>query len=62
MFVEVDGKGRYNQHIRWSQLASKADGDLTIHETIEVPDPNGGGKQTIRQTQKSKQVIETPAK
>lgn len=62
MFIEVDGKGHYSQHVRWNQLASKADGELSINETIEVPDPSGGGKQTIRQTQKSKQVIETPAK
>lgn len=62
MFVAVDGKGHYNQRVRWNQLASKADGELTIDETIEVSDPSGGGKQTIRQTQKSKQVIETPAK
>ncbi len=62
MFIEVDGKGHYSQHLRWNQLASKADGELSINETIEVPDPSGGGKQTVRQTQKSKQVIETPAK
>ena len=62
MFVEVDGKGKFTQHIRWSSLAPKSDGELTIHEKIEVPDPKGGGKQTITQTQKAKQTIETPAK
>lgn len=62
MFVEVDGKGQFTQHIRWGSLSPKSEGELTVSETIEVPDPKGGGKQTITQTQKAKQRIETPAK
>lgn len=62
MFLEVDGKGKYTQQIRFNQLASKSEGELTVNETIEVPDPKGAGKQTITQTQKAKQLIETPGK
>ncbi|HVH47126.1 MAG TPA: hypothetical protein VM925_32510 [Labilithrix sp.] len=62
MFVEVDGKGRYTQQVRFNQTSPKAEGELTVNEKIEVPDPKGGGKQTIMQTQKAKQLIETPGK
>lgn len=62
MFVEVDGKGKFTQQIRWTSLAPKSEGELTVNEKIEVPDAKGGGKQTITQTQKAKQLIETPAK
>lgn len=61
MFVEADGKGKYTQTIRFNQLVSKADGELSITEKAEV-DAKGAGKQVISQTQKSKQVIETPGK
>lgn len=60
MFVEMDGKGKYTQTIRFGQTVTSANGELTINEKVEVSDPRGGGKQTISQTQKSKQVIETP--
>jgi type VI secretion system Hcp family effector len=33
---------------------------LTMNEKIEVPDPKTGAKQTLLQTQKGKQLIETP--
>lgn len=62
MFVEADGKGKYVQEVRFNQTSPKAEGELTVNEKIEVPDPQGGGKQTITQTQKSKQRIETPGK
>jgi hypothetical protein len=61
MFVEVDGKGKYTQNARWNGMTSKSEGELTMNEKIEVPDPKGGaGKQTLLQTQKARQVIETP--
>lgn len=62
MFVEVDGGGKFTQQIRWSSLSPKAEGELTVNEKIEVPDPKSGAKQTIVQTQKAKQVIETAGK
>ena len=62
MFIEVDGKGKFTQQVRWSSLSPKSEGELTVNEKIEVPDPKGGGKQTIMQTQKAKQLIETPGK
>ncbi|MBX3206084.1 MAG: hypothetical protein KF764_13510 [Labilithrix sp.] len=62
MFIEVDGKGKYTQQIRFNQMASRSEGELTVNETIEVPDPKGGGKQTITQVQKAKQLVETPGK
>ncbi|MBX3199023.1 MAG: hypothetical protein KF894_12900 [Labilithrix sp.] len=62
MFIAVDGKGKYTQQIRFNQMASRSEGELTVQETIEVPDPGGAGKQTITQTQKAKQLIETPGK
>jgi len=61
MFVEVDGKGKFTQQIRWSSLSPRSEGELTVNEKIEVSDPKAG-KQTIMQTQKAKQRIETPAK
>jgi hypothetical protein len=60
-FVEVDGKGKYTQQIRFNQMTPKSDGELTVNQTIEAPDPKGGGKQTIVQTQKGRQTIEMPA-
>jgi hypothetical protein len=62
MFIEVDGKGRYTQQIRFNQMSPRSEGELSINEKIEVPDSKGGGKQTITQIQKSKQLIETPGK
>ena len=58
MFVEVDGKGKYNYHFRFDRMSTKVDGELTLNEKIEVPDPKGGGKQTVMQTQKAKHTIE----
>ncbi len=62
MFLEVDGKGKFTQQVRWSSLSPKSEGELTVTEKVEVPDPKSGAKQTITQTQKAKQVIETPGK
>src|SRR5262249_40980339 len=62
MFVEVDGKGHYTQQIRFNQLSPRSEGELSVNEKIEMSDPKGGGKQTITQAQKSKQLIETPGK
>lgn len=58
MFIEVDGKGKFTQQIRWSSLSPKAEGELTVNEKLEASDPRGGGRQTVMKT---KQRIETPA-
>jgi hypothetical protein len=57
MFVEVDGKGRYTQVVRFNQTSPKSEGELTVNEKVEMADPRGA-KQTVVQTQKSKQLIE----
>lgn len=61
MFVEVEGKGHYTQQVRFNQTSPRAEGELTVNEKIEVPDPKSGAKQTVLQSQKAKQLIETPA-
>lgn len=63
MFVEVDGKGKYNYQLRFDRFSTKVDGEMTLNEKIEVSDPKqGGGKQTIVQSQKAKHLIELPGK
>lgn len=62
MFVEVDGRGRYTQQVRFNQTSPKAEGELTVNQKIEVNDPKAGGKQTVIQSTKAKQLIESPAK
>lgn len=62
MFVEVDGRGHYKQELRFNQTSPKADGELTVNQKIEVNDPKAGGKQTVIQSTKAKQLIESPAK
>lgn len=63
MFVEVDGKGKYQYQVRFDRLSTKVDGELMLNEKIEVPDAKqGGGKQTIVQSQKAKHLIEAPGK
>jgi hypothetical protein len=60
MAIEADGKGKYTQTVRFNQVVTKADGEITINDKVEINDPKGGGKQTMMQTQKSRQTIETP--
>lgn len=66
MFVEVDGKGHYTYNFRFDRTATHVEGELTVNEKIEVPEQKGGpqggggGKQQMMQTQKVKQVIDSP--
>jgi hypothetical protein len=62
VYVEIDGKGRYTQQLRFNQTSPKAEGELTVNEKLEMGDAKSGGKQTVVQTQKAKQVLEAPAK
>lgn len=61
VFVEAEGKGKYTYQVRFDRMSPKVEGELSLNERLEVPDPKGGGKQTITQSQKSKHRIEAPA-
>lgn len=58
MIVEVDGKGKYVYQVKFDRTATKVDGDMTLHEKLEVADPRSGQKQQLVQTSKSKYAIE----
>jgi hypothetical protein len=60
VFVEADGKGKYTYQVRFDRMSTKVEGELSLNERLEVPDPKGGGKQTITQSQKAKHLIEAP--
>jgi hypothetical protein len=56
MTVEVDGKGKFTQQVRFSQSSPRSEGELTVSQKIEGSDAKG--KQTALIIQKSKQLIE----
>jgi hypothetical protein len=59
IFVQADGKGKHTYQLKFNQVATKAEGDMTLNEKIEVNDPKAGGKQTVTQTQKAKHLVES---
>lgn len=62
MTVEVDGKGKYTYALKFDHVTTKVEGELTVNEKIEAVDPRSGQKQQVMQVQKSKHLLESPAK
>lgn len=62
MTVEVDGRGKYTYAIKFDHVSMKVEGELTLTEKIEAVDPRSGQKQQVTQIQKSKHLLESPAK
>jgi hypothetical protein len=61
VFVEAEGAGKYTYQVRFDRMSTKVEGELSLNERLEVPDPKSGGKQTMTQSQKAKHLIEAPA-
>lgn len=56
---EVSGKGKYNYTFKFDRVATKVNGEMNVVRRVELSDGKGGPKQSVAETMKMKNQLET---